>query len=119
MAKEHPDVGGLVLISPYTSIPDVTMHLPELWYLRPLPVRLLSHSKFDNLSKIDSVHVPVFIAVGTADENTIPTMAQALFQKANEPKRLYLSLGAAHNNIWEIKTEELLTQIRAFMQTLR
>jgi hypothetical protein len=45
-------------------------------------------------------------------------MAQALFQKANETKRLYLSPGAAHDSIWEIKTEQLLTQIRAFIRTL-
>ena len=93
-------------------------YVPELWYLRPFPYRLLSHSNFDNLSKIDSVHVPVFIAVGTADDTTIPAMAQALFQKANEPKRLYLSPGAGHNSIWESGGQALQDQISAFIQTI-
>ena len=90
--------------------------MPEFWYVRPFPYRLLSHNKFDNLSKIDSVHVPVFIAVGTADDLTIPSMAQALFQKANEPKRLYLSPGAGHNTVWEIGGQALQDQISAFIQ---
>lgn len=82
MAKEHPDVGGLVLVSPLTSTPDLVKIIPELWYLRAIPVELLSHNKFDNLSTIDSVHVPVLIAVGRSVDLTPPTMAHALYQRA-------------------------------------
>ncbi len=101
MAKEHPDVGGLVLVSPLTSTPDIVKVVPEFWYLRAIPVELLSHNKFDNLSKIDSVHVPVLVAVGTSDDVTIPAFAQILYQKANQPKRLYLVPRAGHMDIWE------------------
>jgi uncharacterized protein len=68
---------------------------------------------------MDSVHVPVFIAVGTEDLTTPPAMAQALFQKANEPKRLYLSPGVDHGHILEMNTERLQAQISAFIQTVQ
>jgi pimeloyl-ACP methyl ester carboxylesterase len=116
MAREHDDVGGLILVSPFTSTPDIVKVHSEFWWAWPFPYRLLSHNRFDNLSKIDSVHVPVLIAVGTSDDITIPEMAKALYRRANEPKRLYLAPGAGHNSIWE--TEGLQNQISAFIQTL-
>jgi uncharacterized protein len=110
--------GQVLVITAHTSTPALIKFIPQFWYVRPFPVRLLSHSKFDNLSKMGSIHIPVLIVVGTADDATIPAMAQALFQKANEPKRLYLSPGAGHDDIWSFKTDELLAQITQFIQTL-
>jgi fermentation-respiration switch protein FrsA (DUF1100 family) len=116
MAMEHPEAGGLILISAFTSTVDIAK---SIWFLRPFPVALLSHNRFDNLSKMDAVHIPVFIAVGTADRLTPPAMAQALFQKANEPKQLYRSPGADHNDVMSNGAMALEAQIRAFLQTLR
>jgi fermentation-respiration switch protein FrsA (DUF1100 family) len=58
----------------------------------------------------------LLIAVGTSDDIAIPSMAQALYERANEPKRLYLEPGAGHNSIWE--TEGLQNQMSAFIQTV-
>jgi uncharacterized protein len=118
IAKEYPDVGGLVLVSPYAALPDLIQSVPDLWYVRPLPYRLLLHTRFDNLSKMNSVHVPVLLIVGSVDDLTVPSMATALFQKANEPKRLYVSPGASHANVWDIKTDQLIAEISGFIQTL-
>jgi uncharacterized protein len=116
MAKEHPEAGGLILVSAFTSTVAIAK---TIWYLRPFPLSLLSHSRFDTLSKIDTVRVPVFIAVGTADRLTPPAMAQALWQKANEPKWFYLSPGADHNDMMSTGVTELDARISAFLQTLR
>jgi hypothetical protein len=116
LAREHPDAGGLILISPFTSLPDAAK---AIWYLNAFPIRFLSHNRFDNLSRIESVHVPVFIAVGTNDDLTPPAMDQALFQKANEPKRLYLAPGAEHNDMIGVGGQPLLAQLSAFLQSLR
>jgi fermentation-respiration switch protein FrsA (DUF1100 family) len=115
MAKEHPEAGGLILISAFTSTIDIAR---TIWYLRPFPLALLSHNRFDNLSKMAAVKIPVFIAVGTADELTPPVMAQALFQQANEPKQLYLSPGADHNDVMSNGVTALEAQISAFLQTI-
>jgi fermentation-respiration switch protein FrsA (DUF1100 family) len=115
MANEHPEAGGLILISAFTSTVDIAKTIP---YLRPFPLALLSHNRFDNLSKMSAVNIPIFIAVGTADVLTPPAMAQALFQKANEPKQLYLSSGADHNDVMSNGVTALEDQICEFLQTI-
>jgi fermentation-respiration switch protein FrsA (DUF1100 family) len=115
MAKEHPEAGGLILISAFTSTIDIAK---TIRYLRPFPLTLLSHNRFDNLSKMDAVHIPIFIAVGTADTFTPPAMAQALLQRAHEPKQLYLSQGADHNDIMSNGVAMLEAQLSAYLQTI-
>ncbi len=95
---------------------DIAKTIP---YLRPFPLSLLSHNRFDNLSKMAAVHIPVFIAVGTADRLTPPAMAQALFQKANEPKWLYLSPDANHDDMMSTGVTILDAQIKTFLQTIQ
>jgi pimeloyl-ACP methyl ester carboxylesterase len=115
MAKEHPEAGGLILISAFTNTVDIAK---SIWFLRPFPLALLSHNRFDNLSKMAAVHLPVFIAVDTDDRLTPRAMAQALFQRANESKRLYLSQGADHNDMMSAGVTALDAQISAFLQTI-
>jgi fermentation-respiration switch protein FrsA (DUF1100 family) len=115
MATEHPEAGGLILISPFTSVPEAAR---AMWYLRAFPLSLVIHNQFNNLAKIGSVRIPVLIVVGSEDQITPPAMAQALFQKANEPKRLYEMQGADHNGIIGIGGQTLLNQISAFLAAL-
>ena len=112
LAVEHPDAGALILESPFTSVPEAAK---AIWYLRAFPLSLFVHNRFDNLSKIGSVHLPVFITVGTEDTLTPPEMAKALFQHANQPKKLYLVPGADHNGIVAIGGEKLENQISGFI----
>jgi hypothetical protein len=46
-------------------------------------------------------------------------MTQALFQRANEPKRLYLSPGADHDDMMSTEINTLAAQISAFIQTIK
>jgi fermentation-respiration switch protein FrsA (DUF1100 family) len=112
LAVEHGDAGGLILESSFTSVPEAAK---AIWYLRAFPLSIFVHNRFDNLSKIGLVHVPVFITVGTEDTLTPPEMAKALFQRANQPKQLYLVPGAGHNDIVEIGGETLENQISGFI----
>jgi fermentation-respiration switch protein FrsA (DUF1100 family) len=65
IAATHP-VAGLVLISGYTSLPDVAASAYPL-----IPVRLLMRDRFDNIGKIKRVTAPILLLHGTADQ-TIP-----------------------------------------------
>jgi len=116
LAVEHPDAGGLILESPFTSVPEAAR---AIWYLRAFPLSLFVHNRFDNLSKIGSVHVPVFITVGAEDTLTPPEMGKALFQHANQPKELYLVPGADHNGIVGIGGQQLENQISGFIDGIR
>jgi pimeloyl-ACP methyl ester carboxylesterase len=53
---------GLVLLAPYTSIPDVAAH-----HVPVLPMRALMRDKLDSLSKAAAITLPVFVAHGDAD----------------------------------------------------
>jgi fermentation-respiration switch protein FrsA (DUF1100 family) len=112
LAVEHPDAGGLILESPFTSVPEAAK---AIWYLRAFPLSIFVHNRFDNLSKVSSIQVPVFITVGTEDTLTPPEMAKALFQHANQPKELYLVPGADHYGIVGIGGERLENQISGFI----
>jgi pimeloyl-ACP methyl ester carboxylesterase len=54
---------ALVLLAPYTSIPDVAARWIPL-----LPMRLLMRDKLDSRSKAASIDLPVFVAHGAEDE---------------------------------------------------
>ena len=115
LALQRPDAGGLILESPFTSVPEAAK---AIWYLRAFPLSFFVHNRFDNLSKIGSVHVPLFITVGTEDTLTPPEMANALFRHANQPKQLYLVPGADHNGIVGVGGEALESQISGFIDSL-
>lgn len=85
------DHRALVLISTYTSIPDVAQALYP-W----LPVRRLMRNRFDNLAKIGHCSRPVFIAHGTHDSLIPFAQAERLFAAANEPKRFFRFEGGTH-----------------------
>jgi uncharacterized protein len=116
MAKEHPEAGGLILISPFTSTIDVGK--TSMWILNLLPNTLLSHNQFNNLSKIDAVHVPLLIVVGDHDTLTPPSMAQALIARANEPKHLSVIAGPDHDQMFRVGRQETVAPITAFLETL-
>jgi fermentation-respiration switch protein FrsA (DUF1100 family) len=84
---------GLVLLGTFTSLADVAaFHYP--W----LPVKLLMRSRLDSRTKIGGYHGPLLQVHGDADTIVPPRLAQALFDAANEPKRLVLVPGADHND---------------------
>jgi len=116
LATHHPDASGLILMSPFTRLSDAGKSIP---FLRPLPISLLMRNTFDNLSKIDAVRVPLLIIVGSEDHLATPAMAQAVFEKANQPKRLYVQPGASHNHLVDVGGKTLEDQIGAFIRSLK
>jgi uncharacterized protein len=85
---------GLIVESSFTTLADIARSLTISW----LPVDLLLSQKFDSLDKIRDVRLPVLIVHG-ADDRMVPSrFSQALYDAANEPKKLLLVEGATHNN---------------------
>jgi uncharacterized protein len=81
-----------VLVSPFTSVPEVARHLYPI-----LPRRLVPNL-FDNLTKIPRCRRPVFLAHGTADRLVPFSQAERLFAAANEPKELFPMKGYDHHH---------------------
>lgn len=89
-------LGGIALLSTFTSIPDIgTEWFP--W----LPVRWINSIKYDTRSKLARVSVPVLVMHSREDQLIRFHHAEKNFAAANEPK-LFCELSGPHNDaVWE------------------
>jgi len=95
LARRHPEAAGLVLEATFTSVQEMVEQSP--WGF--LPVGLILTQKFDTLSKIGEVKMPVLIAHGTRDSIVPVAMGERLYEAAKEPKRFIKVEGAGHHNL--------------------
>ena len=99
---------ALVLAKTFTSIPDVGQSVYP-W----LPVRWVMRNRFDNLAKIGQCRRPVFMAHGTADGLVPFSLAQKLYEAANEPKHFSILEGRDHN---DALPPEMFQELRTFLE---
>ena len=95
LAAKHPEAAGLVLESTFTSVADMVNESP--WGF--LPVTLILTQRFDALSRIRGVKMPVVIAHGTNDRTVPFQMGERLFDAAPSPKRFIKVEGGTHHNL--------------------
>jgi uncharacterized protein len=89
---------GLILETPFTSIPAMGRHhYPLLWLLLGWSL----DARYDNLHKISENHAPLLILQGDRDAIVPEAMARQLFARANEPKIFHLIRRAGHNDTYE------------------
>jgi len=82
---------GVVLEATFSSM-SAMGRLEYPW----LPVDWLLHERFDTLSKIDRLDLPLVFVHGTADDEVPSAMTEELFRAARGDKRLVLVPGAGH-----------------------
>jgi pimeloyl-ACP methyl ester carboxylesterase len=93
MATHHPH-RAVVLVATFTSFPDMAQfNFP--W----LPGRWLVRNQFLSINKIKTLHTPIFIAHGTADQIVPFKQGERLFASANEPKQFLKMDGVNHDEI--------------------
>lgn len=92
--SQAPAAAGLIVESSFTSLEDMAKALTYPW----LPVGLLLSQKFDSVSKMTKVSMPVLIVHGGADHFVPARFSEALYEAAPGPKKLLLIDGGTHNN---------------------
>ncbi len=93
-ARRHPPA-GLILETPFTNIKDMArVALPFL------PVGGLLKTRYDSLSKIREIRVPLLILHGDRDEVIPYEQGRRIFEAANESKTFYQIHGARHNDTY-------------------
>jgi len=95
LAIHHPDAGGLISESGFTSVLDVANHGGTL---QIFPVRFLLTQHFDSISKVQRLRIPVLFIHGLADHVVPPSMAKTLFDASPQPKQLLLIPGGDHED---------------------
>ena len=95
---------AVVLECPFTSMSEIA------WHTAPITYGLIGwwtiDAKFDNINKIEKLSRPVIIFQGDQDKVVPQNMAERLFQRANEPKALYLIPGGGHSNLFQVGGEK-------------
>lgn len=104
-------VGGLVIRSAFTSVPDLGRELFPF-----LPVRLVGKIQFDNQARLPEVSCPTLILHGREDTMIGFHHAEANFKAATEPKRLYDFLPGDHNESAQSVADPYIQAILQLME---
>ena len=100
--RQGSPAAGLIIESTFTTLADVAKEFSYPW----LPIGLLLSQKFDSMSKMAEVKMPVLVVHGASDRYIPSRFSQALYAAASGPKRLLLVEGATHNNSMLAGAEE-------------
>jgi fermentation-respiration switch protein FrsA (DUF1100 family) len=100
----------LILEATFTSVKEMTKTMFGF-----LPVHYLVKTKFDSLSKIGTIHVPLLYIHGSSDTLIPFDLGKRLFAAANEPKIFYEIRGADHNNTYEVGGSEYFARLLQFI----
>ncbi len=92
LACERP-VAGVAVVATFTTLLDVARaHYGSL--------AALVGRRFDSLTRVRLLQVPVFVAHGDDDEIVPFSLGEALYAAAPEPRRFFRAAGARHNDVF-------------------
>jgi hypothetical protein len=110
LASEQP-VGAVVLMSTFTSAPDLAAELYPF-----LPARLLTRYEFDSLASMPRIAVPVIVAHSRDDEIVPFAHGRRLYEAASEPKA-FLELSGGHNDGFIFARPDWVARLDGFLST--
>lgn len=108
----HPELGGLILISPFASIVAMAGQLYGLSWL----AGKLGHERFDNVAKAPLLKAPLLVIHGSADALIPMAQGRAVFDHAVCEKQWRVVEGADHYDVFLLGGEELLSEIADWLR---
>jgi pimeloyl-ACP methyl ester carboxylesterase len=109
-AENDAAVSALLLVTPFTSLPDVASHHYPFF-----PVGTLLRDRYDNLGALGKYHGPLAVALAARDEVVPARLGQRLFDSYSGPKRLWVVPEATHNGVMNRISGAVLEEIRGFL----
>jgi fermentation-respiration switch protein FrsA (DUF1100 family) len=102
---------ALILVSTFTSIPDLARTL--YWYL---PVRLLARFRYSTAAYVAQVQVPTLV-IHSRDDETIPFLhGEQLYRREGGPAQL-LEIFGDHNAALTLSRSKLTQGVRSFLES--
>lgn len=101
---------GLIVESSFTSLADVAAAITNI----RLPLEWLLTQKFESITKIGEVRIPLMLVHGTADRYIPPRFSEALYAAALGRKKLLLIDGGSHNNSMRVGRDEYRRALHDF-----
>jgi pimeloyl-ACP methyl ester carboxylesterase len=114
LASQRPSIGGLILLSPYTSVRNIfTDHHSNRCFSALCPI------VFDNETAIAQVKAPILIIHGRRDTLISPKHSTRLLECATRSasKVSFFAPGATHN-VWLWK-EQVIDPVSNFLSNIK
>jgi len=111
----EPGVAGLILESPFTSVPDL---LRQGGHVALLALSRFGTYRFDSASLMGRVAAPVLVMHGTDDEIAPFDLGRRLYDLAPGRKELAAIRGGGHNDLWALHGDEVWDAVRRFLRSL-
>jgi uncharacterized protein len=118
LASRHPEVGGLIVQSSFTTMADAIRQSPKSPWMAGLPVDWILQEEFRSIDRIKAVRSPLLLIHGTADPVVPHTMSEALYAAAQSPKQLHLVPGANHSTLYQAGPKSYVAAIDRFLSSL-
>jgi pimeloyl-ACP methyl ester carboxylesterase len=115
LAHQVPQLAALMVESSFTSMADMAA---LSHYNRWFPVQQLLTQKFDSLSKVKTLRMPVLYLHGLADATVPAAMSQQLYQATTAPADLWLVPNADHNDLTDWTGDEFIQRLTQFLGSL-
>lgn len=93
LASEH-QFCGIVLQSPFTSLVNLSHYHYPWMFIQPW-------DKYNSLERITKINAPLLVVHGTRDHIVPYSEGLALFNTANQPKKMITVENYDHNNLWD------------------
>jgi len=115
LAAGYPDqVAGLLLVTPFTSLPDVAAR-----HFKWLPVRTLLSERYDAQEALSDYAGPVAFLLAGDDQIVSLELGQTLHDSYDGPRWLRVVPGAGHNSLPLHPAAEWWEDMSAFLLTPR
>jgi len=113
LASRHPELGGLIVESAFTSIYDMAK-LESKYGI--FPVGLLLNQRFESIKKVSRLSLPVLYIHGTADRVVPYNMGVALYERSGGEKRFVAVAGGGHDDNAAVAPAELASALREIIR---
>lgn len=121
VAADRPEIAGVIAESTFSSYRGIAaLHVQRLlrfgWVSR-LAARAAISGGHDPLDVVDRIAPrPLLLIAAECDEICYPEGARELYERAGEPKELWIAPGASHLAILEEHPQELPARVKAFLE---
>ncbi len=113
LAVQQPKAAGLIVESSFSSIQNVVNLRNQF---RLFPVSFILNQRFDSISKVKNLRIPVLFIHGTDDFVVPVTMSEQLYATAPEPKQLLIVPNAGHNDVAEVAGWQYFKTVQKFVR---
>ncbi len=108
------EAAALIIESSFTSTAGMARvffpYFPPFWFVT---------NAYRSIDKISEINKPVFIVHGDQDETTPLKFGEALYERARNPKFLYVIKNAGHRNQRETGGQEYIEKFKKFITEFR